>query len=229
MCRRKFTSLCRMPLLIHRDISDETILGIWKIEESEDWFRSQLKLDEDEKKLIDSIRNPQRKIHWLSSRLLIRILLDSPAGHIHLTSDQNGMPVVQNYDVKISISHSSQMSALLMSRDSAVGIDIEKISPKIERIQEKFLSAEELKNISYPHRLVQLYIYWCSKEAMYKLDGRRQLDFRKNLFINPFMYSHAGKIHGRIEKGLFHLPLEITFEKIDDYMMAYTMHDQHSA
>jgi len=211
-----------MPLLFQKDVSEGTRLGIWKIEESTDWFRSQLILDDRENQLIDSIRHPQKRLHWLSSRLLLRLLLNNPAGFIHLESDERGKPHIHNFPVKISISHSHELSALLLSEKFEVGIDIEKIDPKIERIRHKFLSPEELENISAEMRLKQLYIYWCAKEAMYKLHGRKQLDFREHLFVEPFSFSESGVITGRTRKNEIQETLMIYFNQINGYMVAYT-------
>lgn len=208
-------------MLLQRDIGDNSKLGIWRIEESDNWFRSQLKLDEREKQLIDSIKYPQRRLHWLSSRLLLRILLGNPSDFIHLESDERGRPVIHNFPVKISISHSAELSALLLSSEFEAGIDIEKIDPKIERIQNKFLRDDELRFISNNNRLEQLYIYWCAKETMYKLHGRKQLDFREHLFIEPFSPADSGIIRGAIRKNQPEKTLEISYERIDGYMMAY--------
>ena len=212
-----------MPLLFRRDVAEQTQLAIWKIEESGSWFRSQLKLDEKEIALIDSIRHPQRKLHWLSSRLLLRHVLGNPDIFIHLESDERGKPVVHNFPIHISISHSFELSALLMSEKFTLGIDIEKIDPKIERIKHKFLREEKLIAISEEYRLEQLYVYWCAKEAMYKWYGKRELEFREHLYVRPFRFSHEGEVVGRIMKDEFRKELKISYEKIDGYMMAYTL------
>jgi len=212
-----------MPLLLQREVAEQTQLAVWKIDEHAHWFREQLMLDDKENALIDSIHHPQRKLHWLSSRLLLRILLGNPALFIHLESDERGKPVVHNFPVNISISHSFDFSALLLSKKFQVGVDIEKIDVKIERIRKKFLRLEELNSISDEHRLEELYIYWCAKEAMYKWYGKRQLDFREHLFVNPFHFSSLGELAGFIRKNEFHKEVKILFEEINDYVMAYTI------
>lgn len=212
-----------VPLLLQREVAEKTHLALWKIEEPAGWFRSQLMLDAEENALIDSIRHPQRKLHWLSSRVLIRKALGNPDVFIHLENDERGRPQVHNFPVNLSISHSFEFSALLVSEKFMVGIDIEKIDPKIERIKNKFLRRDELNSIAESHRLEQLYVYWCAKEAMYKWHGRKQLDFREHLHVNPFPYSSGGNIHGTISKNNFHKELKICFEELEDYMMAYTI------
>ncbi len=209
-----------MPLLLQNDVSENTIIAIWKIEESAEWFRSQLILDEKENSLIDSIKHPLRKLHWLSSRVLLRRLINTNE-FIHLESDENGKPLIHNFPVNISISHSAELSALMMSETKQVGIDIEKIDSKIERIKNKFLREDELQSITSKNATEHKYIYWCAKEAMYKWYGRKQLDFKEHLFIEPFEFVKEGKLRGEIRKNNFSVQLEINYSRIENYMMAF--------
>jgi phosphopantetheinyl transferase len=212
-----------MPLLLRKNIADETSLSIWKIEETPEWFKSQLKLDDRELLFINSVKHPKRKLHWLSSRMLLRLLLNNPEILIQLEMDENGKPVVKNFPVNISISHSADLSALMLSEKNNVGIDIEKMDDKIKRIQNKFLRIDELKNISPSNSIEHMYVYWCAKEAMYKWHGRKQLDFKEHLFVEPFEYSVSGKMKCEIRKNDFSAKLEICYEKVGEYMMAYVI------
>lgn len=211
-----------MGLILKRDVAEESELGIWKIEEDADWFRSQLILNKGENTIIDSIKNPQRQLHWLSSRVLIRSFMNTKQ-FIHLENDLHGKPVIHNFPVHISLSHSADLSAILISKKFSVGIDIEKIDPKILRIKNKFLNDTEKKSISEEEELNQLYVIWCAKEAMYKLYGKKQLEFREHLFVSAFKYAHSGELNGRIEKDSYSLEVKIIYEKLEDYMMGYVI------
>ncbi|MEO6168089.1 MAG: 4'-phosphopantetheinyl transferase superfamily protein [Chitinophagales bacterium] len=211
-----------MALFFKKEIAEETLLGIWHIEESADWFRSQLMLDEKENELIDAIKHPQRKLHWLSSRVLIRTLMQTNQ-FIHLENDLNGKPVIRNFPIELSLSHSADFSALLLSKKFKVGIDIEKMDPKVLRIQHKFVSEEELKWVSEEGRVEQLYAIWCAKEAMYKLYGQKKLDFRQHLFVDRFDYAASGLIRGKILKGDYSLELTVHYELLENYMTAYVL------
>lgn len=212
-----------MPLLFLREVAEQTSLAVWQISETADWFRSRLQLDEREISHIDSIRHPQRQLHWLSSRLLLRELLGNPKTYIDLVSDERGKPMVRNFQAELSISHSSALSALVLSHNQRVGVDVEKISEKVERIREKFMSAGELASLSHQKQREQLYVYWCAKESMYKWYSRKELDFRTHLSVQPFRYEAAGSVSGAIRKNGFSKELKISYEKLDDYMMAYTL------
>src|SRR5262245_57796748 len=119
--------ICIMPLLLRKQVAAGTEFAIWEIAESHLWFRAQLFLNEEENELINDIRSQLKQLHCLSSRLLLRILLNDPDIFIYLRSDERGKPVVQNFPVNISISHSVDYSVLLLSDSLDVGVDIEKI------------------------------------------------------------------------------------------------------
>lgn len=211
-----------MALFFKKEIAKDTLLGIWHIAESADWFRSQLMLNEKEKELIDAIKHPQRKLHWLSSRVLIRTLMQTNR-FIHLESDLNGKPVIRNFPVELSLSHSADLSALLLSKKFKVGIDIEQMDHKVLRIQHKFVSEKELQWVSEEERVEQLYAIWCAKEAMYKLYGQKKLDFRQHLFVERFDYADSGLINGKILKGDYSLELKVRYERLGEYMTAYVL------
>lgn len=211
-----------MALILQKEIATETIIGLWRIEEKAEWFLSQLQLNESEMATINSIRHPQRKLHWLSSRVLLRALMET-GQFIHLENDMHGKPVVRNFPVEVSISHSAHLSAILLSRKYKVGIDIEKMDPKVLRIQHKFVNEEEMNWVGDDNRIEKLYAIWCAKEAMYKLYGEKKLDFRQHLLLEPFDFAGAGMIYGRIAKEDYTAALCVQYEMLGEYMTACVM------
>jgi len=138
-------------------------------------------LREEEKDLYRSFVAESRKKQWLAYRLLIRELLkpdDFPVEY-----DQSGKPFLAGSDLHISVTHTEDLAAVIISRNARVGIDIEKIKPRIEKVRDKFLNEEESSSIGKKKGLEQLTIAWCAKEALYKLYGVRNLDFRENIKI----------------------------------------------
>jgi len=136
-----------MGLYLNRNIDNDTILGIWKIEEIFKWFIAQLQLNNDDLQIIPSNRDKSglRKLHWLSTQLLLRHLLNSKE-KVEINYDQNGKPHLANSSYKISISHSNKFVAIQLSQTYA-GIDIQQIVQKIERIAEKFMNLKELNSL----------------------------------------------------------------------------------
>ncbi|MCS6917138.1 MAG: 4'-phosphopantetheinyl transferase superfamily protein [Chitinophagales bacterium] len=212
-----------MPLFAEREVAADCRLAIWQITETEEWFTRRLVLDDAERNLMASIRHPQRRLHWLSSRWLIRLLLHNPPQHIALRTDERGKPYLVNFSVHISISHSADLSALLLSPSAAVGLDLEYCSPKIERIARKFLSRRELDQLPPDASLQQLYVYWCVKEALYKLYGRRELDFRRHLYVEPFIARFPMVVQGHINKPPHSSRHAVTVEAFGPYLLAWVV------
>ena len=66
---------------------------------------------------------------------------------------------------------------------------MEKIDIKLSRVASKFLSKEEFENAADNVKL--LCIYWCSKEALYKLHGRKKVSFKDDILIKKVHQSSA--------------------------------------
>jgi 4'-phosphopantetheinyl transferase len=213
-----------MGTFLKRNIGN-AIVGIWEITESVDHLISNLELDKQEEKLYNGFRNDIRKLHWLSYRNLLKEMI-TPEEYSHVNYDEFGKPFMKNRSIHLSVSHSGKYSAAIVSRNFPVGIDIEITSPKIEKIVHKFLSADEVKNIGDESRLEELYVCWGAKESLYKLYGKRNLLFQENIFLQPFDYNNDGILSGEIRTGKFHRKYSIHYEKINDYMLVYSVADR---
>ena len=101
----------------------------------------------------------------------------------------NGKPNLVNIDGFISISHAADVAAIAISKKEEVGIDIEKMQEKITRIAPKFMLSEEIERSQGEHQVLDMYVHWCVREAVYKCYGRRQLDFRRHILLEPIKQS----------------------------------------
>jgi len=211
-----------MPLNRIRVINEHTQLGIWKVEEEAEWLLEKLQLNKEEKTFLEDIRNTKRYLHWLASRMLLRTMLNTNK-FIELGADQEGKPLLLNHPYKLSISHSGDFAAVIISRHAELGIDMELISSKIEQIAHKFITRQELALLEKKFRLEQLYVYWCAKEALYKLYGKRKLDFKEHIFLKPFQYAHQGELTGSIKKGDYEKTFKVNYEHIEGYMLVYVV------
>lgn len=109
-----------------------------------------------------------------------RILLNEIAPSCTIEYKQTGKPKISTS--LISISHSNQYVAIGLNHSYDIGIDLQKIKPKIGNIKDKFLSDEELKNFEHsPETLTDL---WCIKEACYKLFDEGELNFKEDIHIS---------------------------------------------
>ncbi|MGE8290096.1 MAG: 4'-phosphopantetheinyl transferase family protein [Sphingobacterium sp.] len=212
-----------MSLVYLREIDSQTKFAIWRIEESDDDLLSKLQLDEREKAKLASFNKGKRRLHWLATRVLLRTLLNT-SRYIDCPSDANGKPYLANFPQKISLSHSFDYAAAMISTEGEVGIDMEIIKTKVERIQHKFLKPVELAFITQGDtRYEQLYACWCAKEAIYKLQGNSGVSFLNNMTIQPFEYQKQGVLKLELDSNHTHQTFEVHYEKFNEYMLAYAI------
>lgn len=176
-----------MPLYKQTELDARTRIGLWHITEDLSFFETAL--------APGAITHETKRKQWYASRLLAN---EISANSISIVNHANGKPVIENSNTHISISHTQHMAAVILSSGSPVGIDIEMVHPKVERIAHKFLSPEELANISDVNRIEKLILYWSAKESMYKLFGKGGLEFKTQLSVDDFILAEQGTIHGRI-------------------------------
>jgi len=213
-----------MALAYHREIDRNTSFAIWKIEESADELLAQLQLKEHELSYLDTLINGKRNMHWLSTRVLLRRMMDTD-NYIDCKVDSSGKPYLSNFPHHISLSHSYDYAAVMVSKSKAVGIDIEIVKDKIERIAHKFLSEEELDFIQDKNRIDQLYVTWCAKEAIYKLHGKKNISFLEHIKLEPFEYEGSGSFDAMLNTGTRLRKFKVYYEKFDGYMIGFVADD----
>lgn len=212
-----------MPVIYNKDIDDQTSLALWKIEEPEEVLLAGLQLKQHELDFLASLNNGKRLLHWLSTRLLLRTMLNT-ADYIDCRMDEHGKPYLVNSDYSISLSHSYDYAAVMIGKDRSVGVDIELIKPKIHRIQQKFLSAGELAQLDVKDNTDGLYVCWCVKEAIYKWYGKKGLEFRKHIHIQPFELKNEGTLSVIVILPEGDRMVTVSYIKTaDGYMMGYVV------
>jgi phosphopantetheinyl transferase len=209
-----------MAIAFRMRVDDDTEFALWKIEEEADDLYNQLQLNDAEKAYVESLKHNKRNLHWLGTRVLLRTMLNTDQ-YIDCQVDDHGKPYLANMDYHISLSHSFDYAAVMLSKSKPVGIDIELISPKVERIAKKFLRNEELAFINPEHKVEHLYACWCAKEAVYKCNGRKVISFLHHIKLEPFTDGEAGTIKTRIVKGDFDQGFDVHYMHFNDYMLGY--------
>lgn len=162
---------------------DNYSLGkIWKITETEEELLNILQ--DDPYSILDHFEgtNRQKRIEYICSRLLVKELCDEFSIRYHrLLKDDHNKPYLEGSICHISLSHSSDYCAAVVHSAKKIGIDIQKLDPKLDVIARKFLSDSEIN--SFNHDLEKLCIAWCSKEAAYKLIGKKGVSLKHHLTI----------------------------------------------
>lgn len=187
------------------------MMGIWRITESLDELLRMKTFSEADLSALDSNPNKRRRKEWLAARILVEQLTNEK--NIRIIYDEHKKPFLQNSKKHISLSHSRDLLAVIVD-ESETGIDIEGIGSKVVRIKEKFMSTEELGSLQEEKQEEQLTIYWCAKESLYKLYGRNELVFNKDLIIEPFHYSEKGIIRGWVKNSTMKKSFKLQYQKL---------------
>ncbi len=211
-----------MPQFYHKNVHQKGEIGLWRIEEEESFFTERLLLSKEEQEQVDAIKGRGR-VEWLASRWLLHTLSGRATRGVCL-KDEFGKPYLVDSPFQISISHSQGKIAAVLAAPYAIGIDIQKFVAKIQRIQHKFMRPIEMESLIEPTYLEHLHVYWGAKESLYKAYGRKQLDFKKHIFITPFSFDLSkGTCTGVIHKADYYKEFDIFYEKIEDYYLVYAL------
>lgn len=209
-----------MPLYTNKHINEHASLIVWKIEETVDWFLSQLHLDDDEQEIYTEFRTDLRRVHWLAYRHILKNIVGK-GSNIRVRYNKHKKPFIDLSDDHISVSHAGDYATVIISKRHPVGIDIERIHPRLHKVADKFLSVEET-GVDLPSMPTEgLCLHWCAKEALYKLYGERNLDFRENMRILSPPKDMRGKFMGLIQTGGRETLFELISEQVDDYFLVY--------
>ena len=177
-----------MPIFFQHQINETTRLGIWKIEETEDFFKNNVPLHRD-------VTHPHKRLQHLAGRFLLQFLFpDFPYELVQIADTRK--PFLPGDQYHFSISHCGDYAAAIVSKNKRVGIDIEIPVEKIARIKDKFLNEDEQQQWesviaseekqsdeqSNSHeKNVLLTLLWSCKESVFKWYGNGKVDFREHI------------------------------------------------
>lgn len=130
-----------------------------------------------------------KKLQHLAGRYLLKYLFsDFPVSLIQIADTRK--PFLEDEAYHFSISHCGDYAAAIVSKEKRVGIDIEIITSKVERIKHKFLSEEEMvvANKTWLRTYDELLtLLWSCKEAVFKWYGLGEVDFKEHMIVIGMM------------------------------------------
>jgi 4'-phosphopantetheinyl transferase len=96
----------------------------------------------------------------------------------------------------VSLSHSGTWAAAVLSRGGRVGVDIEIIRDKAQRLASKFLAADEwaAAREAAADNAAHYTLLWSAKETLYKLAAQRGIIFKTQLLLGAFAPKQSGEI-----------------------------------
>ena len=213
-----------MPIFFQHQINQTTRLGIWKIEETEEFFLGTVPLQRE-------VTHPHKRLQHLAGRFLLQFLFPGFPYELIKIADTR-KPYLPNEQYHFSISHCGDYAAAIVSSDKRVGVDIEIISERIHKVAPKFLSGSELNYLNKDDKLFLkqwgvvekvetefLTLIWNAKEAIFKWYGDGGIDFSEQIqlydevlfqendwLIMPFIFTKAKQqqlmVHARLMNQL---------------------------
>lgn len=172
-----------MPLYKTITLNSSTQILVWEITESYQELFEVVVLNESNSNRLNGMKSEIHQRAFLSVRKLFQ-----EAGYtdFDLYYDEFGKPHL--HDGKhISITHSHQFSAIILS-DDVVGIDIELQREKIIRIADKFADTEFsfLKQEGKTDYIRKLTVIWGAKEAIFKIRNEKGISFKDHIKVSAF-------------------------------------------
>lgn len=200
-----------MPLYLEHK-TDTFSLALWRIDEGIDFFESKFHLSPE-------IQNAGSRLQWYATRHLVNELCGS---YTTVLKDEYNKPYLSN-GPQLSLTHTANYAGAIISKQ-IVGIDLEALRPKVERIAHKFLRPDEIAAIPEAEKMEKLILYWSAKEALYKLHGRKQLEFITQLLIDPFTLQQQGTLIARIiANDIAPDNLTVHYQFFDNHVLTYVV------
>ena len=208
-----------MPFLKEFIINEKTKIKIWKVILGE---LSPKELNNDEKKLFKLKKSNILKEQFLATRKMLAL---ENSDYI-ITYDLDGKPIL-NSEFNISISHSHEIAALVISNNLKFGMDVQFKESKILNIQNKFLNEFEKLNILGDPSIDILTMIWTSKESIYKAIGLKGISFSENIKIDKVtVKDKIGK--GYYINGVEKVKFDLRFFYLDEYILCYASQNLES-
>lgn len=205
-----------MGVIRNEYIEQDCIIGLWEINETFDTLYSMVSLNNEEKDTLYSFKNDARQLEWLSVRALLNKLTQKESRIVY---NEERKPFLHDNSYNISISHSHKLTSVLLSQHKKVGIDLEFMSHRINKIAHKFINKNEhITDVKELEKL-HLYIHWCAKEALYKICDKKNINFKDNLTIKPFDIRQEDCI-----VGIHH---DVDADIHNEFAMKYHIHDNY--
>lgn len=206
--------------LYKKHATSEYQWGIWKVTESLDQLFALLP-DNGAAFLenLNTFKSESRKIEWLAVRVLLYTLLKRIEPIAYHAS---GKPFFASGNGHISISHTKGYVSVIVSETYEVGIDIEKISDRVQKVAHKFVRDDEQLPEDPAQHIQALLLIWSAKEVMFKCMNEEAVDFREHMRID-FKDIHSECFMGRETRTLRNRQYVIHYILDPDFVMTYTV------
>jgi phosphopantetheinyl transferase len=211
-----------VPIYYQQNINDFTQLAVWKIEESESFFTQLVTVQQ-------QVTHPHKRLQHLAGRFLLPYLYPNfPSDLIQIADTRK--PYLPNEAYHFSISHCGDYAAAIVSSTQRVGVDVELVTHRVNKIRHKFLHPSELSNwdieaMEEQEKFRTLTLLWSAKEAMFKWWGRGDIDFSECMQVEKNTLKSSGILNARFQKDKFTASLELHYQLTNELSLVWVNND----
>ena len=212
-----------MGLYLKKKLKCGATIGVWQVTETEEELTGMSATPSDEMEEISFIKSESLRKQRLAVRALLNTLLDEK---VYLSHHDNGKPYLENNPLNISITHTDKYVAVILHEDQDCGIDVESLDRDFSAVEKKALSEDEIEDLEDEKRNEQLAIYWCAKEAIFKLLSRYNVDFAEQIEIERFRPRGEGALEATfIDKNEDEEEFELEYITFDRHVLVWVVGD----
>ena len=212
-----------MGLYLKKKLENEATIGVWQITETEQELIELSSTPTDEMEEISFLRSESMRKQRLAVRALLNALFEEK---VYLSHHDNGKPYLENNPVNISITHKEKYVAVILHEENDCGIDVESLDRDFSAVEKKALSEDEIDDLEEEKRNEQLAIYWCAKEAIFKLLSRYNLNFAEQIEVERFRLRGEGELEATfIDKDEDEEEFDLEYMTFDRHVLVWVVGD----
>ena len=202
-----------MPVFFQQQINEHTRLGVWKLEETEEFFKGNVPAHR-------QVTHPHKRLQHLAGRFLLQFLFpDFPYELIQIADTRK--PFLPDESYHFSISHCGDFAAAIVSTRCRVGVDVEEPKEKILRIADKFISENEKTVFNFKQDDASgATLIWSAKEAVFKWYGDGAVDFRQHILLKQ-THPETEVIDCHFVKN--HTELKVHYRLFDEIVLTWVV------
>ena len=138
---------------------------------------------------LENFGSEKRRCEWLAARILIKKILGYRA---EVRYSPEGRPMLVDDSRFLSISHTADYVAVALHDKCSVGVDVEAVGSKVQRLYKRFMGADEIVSIDHSNETLSMLLHWSAKESFYKIVGNRGGSYAANFSVSPFTVGESG-------------------------------------
>jgi phosphopantetheinyl transferase (holo-ACP synthase) len=198
------------------------LVAVWCITETLDELYQKAHLSASDVKQVNAFKLESRQKEWLAVRALLAECLPRPCQVFY---KQSGAPYLNLHHWHLGISHTRNFAAISLS-PHPTALDIEKASPRIEKVYTRFVSREEQAYIPSDEQMHYFNLLWAAKETLYKLLDDRHVIFNKHFMVDPFTIQKEGTLNSHIRFNETAQDLSLNYCITPDYSLVYYLKNE---